>query len=113
MKTMTHRGYAARVEFDAEDRIFVGHLAGIRDIVGFHGRSVDELEAGFHEAVDDYLAACTRLGQLPDKPYSGRMMLRLPPEVHARISSAAQLSGVSVNQWVAKALDSVLRTGQR
>ena len=105
MNTMSHKGYAARVEFDAEDRIFVGHIAGIRDIVGFHGESVDGLEAAFHEAVDDYLAVCKKLGQTPDKPYSGRVMLRLPPELHARASAAAQVTGLSFNQWAAKALE--------
>ena len=105
MNTMTHKGYAARVEFDADDRIFVGHIAGIRDIVGFHGESVDELEAAFHEAVDDYMAVCKKLGQTPDKPYSGRVMLRLPPELHARASAAAQVNGLSFNQWAAQALE--------
>ncbi len=105
MNTMSYNGFAARVEFDAEDRIFVGHVAGIRDIVGFHGTSVAELEAAFHDAVDDYLAACKKLGQTPDKPYSGRVMLRLPPEVHARASAAAQVQGMSFNQWAAQVLD--------
>ena len=109
MNTMTHKGYAARVEFDAEDRIFVGHIAGIRDIVGFHGESVDGLEAAFHEAVDDYLAVCKKLGQTPDKPYSGRVMLRLPPELHARASAAAQVNGLSFNQWAAQALENATR----
>lgn len=111
MNTMSHRGYAARVEFDAEDRIFVGHIAGIRDIVGFHGASVDELEAAFHEAVNDYLAVCKKLGQTPDKPYSGRVMLRLPPELHARASAAAQVNGLSFNQWAAKALEQAAQAG--
>ena len=105
MNTMSYNGFAARVEFDAEDRIFVGHVAGIRDIVGFHGESVAELEVAFHEAVDDYVAACKKLGQTPDKPYSGRVMLRLPPEVHARASAAAQVQGMSFNQWAAQVLD--------
>lgn len=105
MNTMTHNGYSARVEFDAEDRIFVGHVVGIRDIVGFHGESVSELEAAFRESVDDYLAACQKLGQAPDKPYSGRVMLRLPPELHARASAAAQVTGLSFNQWATQALD--------
>ena len=109
MNTLTYNGYSARVEFDAEDRIFVGHIAGIRDIVGFHGASVDELEAAFHEAVDDYLAACKKLKQAPDKPYSGRIMLRLPPELHARASAAAQLDGMSFNQWAARALEQAVR----
>lgn len=109
MNTMSYNGYSARVEFDAEDRLFVGHIAGIRDIVGFHGESVAELEAAFHEAMDDYLAACKKLKQSPDKPYSGRVMLRLPPEVHARASAAAQVQGVSFNQWAARVLDSAAR----
>jgi predicted HicB family RNase H-like nuclease len=109
MSSMTYRGYSARVEFDAEDRIFVGHLAGVRDIVGFHGASVAELEAAFHEAVDDYLAACKKLGQEPNKPFSGRVMLRLPPEVHARASARATVDGVSFNQWAAKVLERAAR----
>ena len=104
MNTMTHNGYSARVEFDAEDRIFVGHIAGIRDIVGFHGESVGELEAAFREAVDDYLAACKKLKQAPDKPFSGRVMLRMSPNLHARASAAAQVKGVSLNQWAAEVL---------
>ena len=105
MSTLTYNGYSARVEFDAEDRIFVGHIAGIRDIVGFHGASVDELEAAFHESVDDYLAACIKLKQPPSKPFTGRVMLRLPPDVHARASIAAELTGMSFNQWAARALE--------
>jgi predicted HicB family RNase H-like nuclease len=101
---MTYKGYAARIEFDAEDRIFVGRLAGIRDIVGFHGASVVELETAFRESVDDYLEACARLGQKPDKPASGRLMLRVSPEVHSAALRAAELAGVSLNQWAAKAL---------
>lgn len=73
MNVLTYKGYAARVEFDAEDRIFCGRIAGIKDIVSFHGKTVDELVAAFEEAVDDYLETCEKLGQHPDKPYSGRM----------------------------------------
>ena len=111
MNAMTHNGYSARVEFDAADRVFVGHIAGIRDIVGFHGESVSELETAFREAVDDYLAACKKLKQAPDKPYSGRVMLRLPPDLHARASAAAQVEGLSFNQWAARALEQAAQSG--
>ncbi len=104
MNTLTYKGYNARIEFDDADRIFVGHLAGIRDIVGFHGTSVDELEAAFHEAVDDYLAHCTKLNLPANKPFSGRLLLRVPPEVHAQASIAAEMAGVSLNQWATRAL---------
>jgi predicted HicB family RNase H-like nuclease len=106
MNTMSYKGYNARVEFDAEDRLFVGHLAGVRDIVGFHGASVAQLETAFREAVNDYLAACKKLGQSPNKPVSGRVMLRLRPDVHARARARAQVEGVSFNQWAAKVLES-------
>ena len=105
MSDMTYRGYSARVEYDAQDKLFVGHLAGIRDIIGFHGKSVTQLEKAFREAVDDYLATCEKLDQKPDKPYSGRLLVRVAPELHARASSAARRKGVSLNQWVARALE--------
>jgi predicted HicB family RNase H-like nuclease len=105
MNGMNYNGYFAKVEFDPEDHIFIGRIIGIRDIVSFHGESVNELETAFHEAVDNYLAACNKLGQEPNKPYSGNLMLRIPSEIHAAVASAAEASGKSINQWAAKALD--------
>lgn len=107
MSTMTYGGYAARIEYSEEDGCFVGHIAGIRDVVGFHGESVDELRIAFREAVDDYLATCERLGRAPHKPYSGKLMLRLPPEVHARIAVAAETQGKSLNGFIAEVLEAV------
>ena len=104
MSSMTYKGYSARVEFDAEDRIFFGRLAGIEDIVSFHGSTVDELEASFREMVDHYLEVSERTGRKPQKPYSGNLMLRVPPEVHAKVAVAAELSGKSINQWAADVL---------
>jgi len=104
MTAMTHKGYAALVEFDAEDHIFAGRLVGIDDIVTFHGASVDELEAAFREAVDHYLDTSVRIGRKPQKPYSGKLMLRVAPDLHARVATAAELSGKSLNQWAAEAL---------
>ena len=88
MNTMTFQGYAARIEYSDEDQCFVGHIAGIHDIVGFHGESVAELRTAFEEAVDDYLEACEKLSRAPQKPYSGKLMLRVPPEVHAAVAVA-------------------------
>jgi predicted HicB family RNase H-like nuclease len=104
MKGMNYKGYVAKVEFDPEDHIFVGHIIGIRDVVGFHGESVEELETAFQEAVDNYLDACKELGQEPNKPYSGDLMLRVPAEVHAAVAAAAEASGKSINQWAARVL---------
>jgi len=101
---MRYKGYTARVQYDAEDKLIVGRLAGISDVVSFHGESVAELESAFHESVDDYIAACEKLGQSPNKPASGKLMLRVPPEVHSAALTAAQAAGTSLNQWAAKAL---------
>jgi len=103
MKTMTYRGYAARIEYSDEDQRLVGHIAGTSDIVGFHGESVAELRAAFEEAVEDYLETCEKLGRAPQKPYSGKLMLRVPPEVHAAVAAAAEVSGKSINQWATEA----------
>ena len=111
MNAMTYKGYAARIEYDDADRIFVGRLTGIRDIVGFHGDTVDALETAFHESVDDYVEACKKLGQTPQKPASGKMMLRVAPEVHSAALVAAQASGVSLNQWAAKVLQQAAAHG--
>ncbi len=104
MSTMTYRGYAARIEYSDEDGCFIGHIAGIKDIIGFHAESVKELRAAFEEAVNDYLAACEKSGRAPQRPYSGKLMLRVPPEVHARAAMMAEAHGMSLNQWAAEVL---------
>jgi predicted HicB family RNase H-like nuclease len=79
MGTMTYKDYAARIEYSDEDECFVGHIAGIRDVVGFHGDSVVELKAAFESAVDDYLATSEKLGRPPQKPFSGKVSLCYNP----------------------------------
>lgn len=99
MNRLSYKGFMARVEFDAEDGLFVGHLAGIADIVGFHADNVGDLVRAFHESVDDYIATCAKAGKTPEKPYSGRLMLRIAPDTHAAAALAAQVAGKSLNQW--------------
>jgi predicted HicB family RNase H-like nuclease len=109
---MTYKGYSARVDYDDEDGILFGRIAGIRDGVGFHAETVDDLRRAFREAVDDYLATCARIGKEPQKPYSGRVMFRISPEVHRRAALAAELSGKSLNQWAEDVLaDALSKTG--
>jgi predicted HicB family RNase H-like nuclease len=112
MNTMTYREYAARVAYSEEDRCFVGHIAGIRDVVGFHGESVSELRTAFEEAVDDYLETCARLGRAPQKPYSGKLMLRVDPVLHARAAMLAEAQGKSLNAWAEQALEHAVAATQ-
>jgi predicted HicB family RNase H-like nuclease len=105
MSSMTHRGYTARVEYDERDNIFVGRILGIRGIISFHGETVSELRAQFEHAINDYLAECEEKGAKPEKPASGKLLLRVTPEVHGRAMVVAQASGKSLNQWVAEVLE--------
>lgn len=104
MKVLNYLGYSASIEFDADDLLFVGRVTGLNDVVGFHADTVEALVEAFHEAVDDYLDSCASIGKEPEKSYSGKVMLRLKPELHSRIARAAELSGMSLNQWGEEAL---------
>lgn len=105
MNTMTFKGYTARVEIDDRNNILVGHLLGVRDVVGFHADDVTGLRAAFEEAVNDYLETCAKIGKSAEKPASGKLMLRVAPEIHSAALIAAKTSGQSLNQWAANALE--------
>ena len=104
MNSMSYKGYHARVGYDDDDGVFVGRLAGINDVVGFHAESVPELRTSFRAAVDDYLATCTKVGKPAEKPFSGQLMVRVDPEVHASVALAAELEGISLAKWTEAAL---------
>ncbi len=104
MNTMSHKGYTARVEYDERDNIFVGRILGIRSIISFHGVTVEELRAEFEHAIKDYLADCKKQGVPPEKPASGKLLLRVTPEIHGRALVAAQAAGKSLNQWATEVL---------
>jgi len=103
--TLKYRNYSARVEFDPRDMIFVGTVLGIDDHITFHGDTVADLTGDFHAAIDHYLDDCAVTGRKPQKPYSGRLMLRVPPAVHAHAALMAEAQGKSLNQWAAEVLE--------
>ena len=105
MNSMNHSGYTARIEYDERDNILVGRILGLRAIISFHGQTVGELRKAFEHAVDDYLAECAEKGISPEKPASGKLLLRVSPEVHGRAIVVAQASGKSLNQWVSEVLE--------
>jgi len=101
---MTYKGYGCTVRFDDEADIFHGEVSGLRDVVTFQGRTVDELRSAFRESVDDYLEFCESRGEEPDKPYSGRFLLRLDPSLHRRLVELSAEEGESLNNWIASQL---------
>ena len=101
---MHYKGYAARVEYSPEDKCFVGRILGIQDIIGFHGESVAELEQDFRETMEFYFDTCRKENKAPDRPYSGKLVLRLSPDLHRQISLASETTGKSINDLVLDAL---------
>ncbi len=104
INSMSYKGYTASMVFDAADKVIVGRILDIDDIIAFHGESVSEFERNFHAAIEDYVSASRALGSPPDKPASGNVMLRIAPEVHAAALKAAARSGTSLNKWAEGAL---------
>lgn len=102
---LNHKGYTGRVEFDDESGLLHGEVLDLRDVITFQGRSVEELESAFRDSIDDYLAFCKERGEEPDKPFSGRLMLRLAPDLHRKVYVRAQHEGKSLNQWIADKLE--------
>ena len=92
---MEYRGYTGHAEFDEEAELFHGEVLDLRDSITFQGTSVEELEREFRNSIDDYLEFCEERGEEPDRPFSGRLMLRLPPNLHRGVYVRARSGIVS------------------
>jgi len=67
---LAYKGYFAPVEFNAEQHVLTGMVAGIRDAIVFEGSTAEEVEQCFHDAVDDYLEFCAEKGKEPERALS-------------------------------------------
>ena len=97
---MEYKGYFAKVEFDDGADIFHGEVINLRDVVTFQGQTVDELHKALRDSIDDYLEFCAQRGEEPEKPYSGKFMVRVEPELHKTIALKARQDGTSLNSWI-------------
>jgi predicted HicB family RNase H-like nuclease len=103
-EVLKYKGYHGSTEYSLEDDCLHGRLLGITDMITYEGNSVKEIKIAFKDSVDEYLAFCKEQGKEPNKPYSGKMMFRVDPKVHASAARAAQLKGISLNQWAEEVL---------
>lgn len=101
---LTHKGYKAHFEVDAEARLIFGRVLGIRDVVTFKGKTIEEAEQAFRDSVDDYLDFCQEIGEKPNKPFSGKLPFRTTPELHRQIYIASKKAGKSINAWMEEAV---------
>jgi predicted HicB family RNase H-like nuclease len=105
---MEYKGYIGKVEIDDEAGILYGEVLNVRDVITFEGASVEEVQQAFRESVDDYLDFCAQRGESPEKPFSGKFVLRLPAELHRKAYIQAKLKDKSLNSWVTDVLQSTL-----
>jgi len=102
-----YKGYCGKAEYDHEADMFHGEVVGTRDVVTFQGGSPGSLRTAFRESVDEYLRYCAERNEQPEKPFSGKFVARIDPDVHRKISAMAELAGKSLNQFVCDCLESV------
>lgn len=105
MFVMQYKNYTGQVEFDDEAGLFHGEVVNLRDVITFQGTSVSELREAFSDSVEDYLEFCAELGEAPEKPVSGKFVLRVSPALHRQIADAAAREGKSLNSWAGDALE--------
>ncbi len=101
---MEYNGYHAVVTFDDEVGILHGEVIDTRDVITFQGKSVDELRQAFKDSVEEYLKICAERNREPDKPFSGRVVLRMEPAIHRAAVTAAKSGGISLNSWIVGAI---------
>ncbi len=97
---MKYKGYQGTVTYDDEAKIFHGEVVGLKDVITFQGTTVDELDQAFKDSIDDYLEFCEKKGRTPEKPFSGNLMLRLPPKIHEEATIEAKYRGISLNSFL-------------
>ncbi|ANK83406.1 MAG: antitoxin HicB [Rhizobiales bacterium NRL2] len=97
---MKYKGYEAKVEFDDVDDVFHGEVLGLRDVIAFEGTTVNELHEAFRGSVDDYLQFCEQRGESPEKPVSGRFVVRVDPALHRKLANQAAARGLSLNKLI-------------
>lgn len=101
---MEYKGYIGAIDYDSDAKIFHGDVINTRDVITFQGTSVKEIEKAFKDSIDDYIEWCRDEGVEPEKPYSGKFNLRIPPELHREIAIASAKMKISLNKFVEKAL---------
>jgi predicted HicB family RNase H-like nuclease len=104
MKTALYKGYIGEMDVDFDSNRIHGHVIDINDVVTFHGQTPEEALRAFHDSVDDYLAFCEERDVAPERPYSGKFVVRMTPERHRQAVLAARITGKSLNAWVDDAI---------
>ncbi len=106
---LKYKNYFGKIGFDDANSYFYGEVVGLKDIITFQGKSASELENAFKVSIDDYIDFCEKKGESAEKPYSGKTVLRMPPDLHRKLAIKANLKGMSLNAYIVGILRSVIK----
>ena len=104
MVTVKYKGYEGSVEIDLEQNVCRGKILFINDLVTYEAADIKSIQKEFESAVDDYLETCRQLGRSPNKSYKGSFNVRIPPDVHRQAAMTAYRHGLSLNDYVGRAI---------
>lgn len=101
---MNINGVKAVIAYDSDIDMFRGEFVGLNGGADFYAADAEGLRREGAISLKIFMDACLEDGVEPFKTYSGKFVLRIPPEDHAAVSMAAIASGKSINQWAADVL---------
>ncbi len=102
---MEYKGYVGSVEFSEEDNVLYGKVEGIRSLLSYEGRSVQELKEDFHKVIDEYLQDCSDEGITPERPFEGKVEILISPELYRKAADSASAKRISVDSFVENAIE--------
>jgi predicted HicB family RNase H-like nuclease len=105
MTLLHYKGYIGKAEVDPEAGIIHGEVLGIRDTITFQADTARELTKTFIDSVNDYLAFCAERGEKPEKPASGKFVVRVSEDLHRKLAIIAKCKDTSLNALVSDYLE--------
>ena len=105
----SYKGYVPDIWYEPDDNAFHALARGIKGVIHAEAENLEDIQKEFELSVDDYLEACADWGQEPQKPKSGNIAVRMAPEIHEMVATAATNDAVSINQWIVETLEKAAR----
>ena len=104
MKYLEYKGYTGSIEYSSEDNLLFGKVLGISGLISYEGRTGQELEKDFKNALEDYFDACKESEKIPEKPFKGSFNVRISPDMHQKAVLLARENKMSLNSFIAESL---------
>ena len=108
MKHLNYKGYTGSIEYSKEDDLLFGKVLGVKGLISYEGKTGNELENDFIEAIEEYLATCKHEDIAPEKPFKGNFNVRIPAKLHQKAALLAMEEKMSLNNFVAESIREIV-----